>query len=564
MITIRRILGNINKSIIVFWPYILVLACIALPWFLKPGYLFFTDMVWGPNINLDWRQLAFLFNLIIKALSFIFPVAFLEKIFIIIILALILFGGRRFVLAVSKIGDTSISRGLTFILSLFALFNPFVYDRALYGQFGVLMAYGCLFFVAAYLLTSFKTLDFSHLKYAALFSAIALMFSIHFIFLLFPFYLLFFVGLLIKQKGKKMPFFDIRFWQALLFSVLIIFIINANWLFVIVFQSSPLTRVEQNITQQDLSAFQTVGNVPSQALGNVLLMSGFWGKEQFRYFDLTNVSGWQKSFLFLSPIILYGIWLSFWKRNRRDQLLSTGLLIIFIVVIVLALGVKAGFASGLSMFLYDHLPMYKGLRESQKWVAVIIPIYLFYLTLGAIKLKQTKVITHNLGLSGTVLVAIIIMQAPSLLFGFNGQAQPIAYPVDWVEVNKFLLNNSASSYSCHDKTIFLPWHMYMSFRFAGRIIVNPAPAFFPCPTITGTNMEYGGIYDNSADPDGAVINAWLVEQGQGGMPVISGKQARYVMLAEEVDFLKYGWLDNLPYLKLVKDTPSLKLYEITY
>ena len=37
-----------------YLPYLGVVSAITLPWFFKSGYLFFTDMSWGPNLNLDW------------------------------------------------------------------------------------------------------------------------------------------------------------------------------------------------------------------------------------------------------------------------------------------------------------------------------------------------------------------------------------------------------------------------------------------------------------------------------------------------------------------------------
>ena len=54
-----------------------VVLAIILPWFLNPGYLFFTDFVIGPNINLNWTNSWFLIDLILKALSFIFPLEIL-------------------------------------------------------------------------------------------------------------------------------------------------------------------------------------------------------------------------------------------------------------------------------------------------------------------------------------------------------------------------------------------------------------------------------------------------------------------------------------------------------
>jgi hypothetical protein len=534
--------STIKKLISDFWPSAIAIILIVLPWFFKSGYLFFTDTVWGPNIKLDWTSSWFLFNLLVKALSFIFSIAFLEKIFITGVLVLILLGGRFFVKTISE----NISSGLVFVLSLFALFNPFVYDRALYGQFGVLISYGCVFFILAYLYKAWQTLDFKNLYPAAIFTAIALMFSVHFIFLLLPFYILFFIVVL-KRKN---------FWRAALFSLAIVLVLNANWILAITINASPLTGfVEQGISQQDLVAFQTAGKDGPETLSNVLLMSGFWGKDQLRYNDLTKVPGWQKSFIFLSPLIIYGFYLSF-KKNKK---LSLSLLAIFVVAVLLAIGIKSEATRGLSWFLYDHLPLYKGLREPQKWVAVIIPIYLYFLTLGASRFGQVKVIKNNRIVSGFILAGIIMMGAPFLFWGFNRQAVATPYPKDWSDVNNYLVNQAPQSYGCSDKVLFLPWHMYLSFNWAGKIIANPASAFFTCPVISGTNMEWGGIYDNSLSSDGTLVSAWLASQGKSNPPAV-----RYIILAKEVDFSSYLWLNNLSYVKPLFETNTLIVYEIKF
>jgi len=560
---------KLNKLSATFWGYFIVVLAIVAPWFLNSGYLFFTDFVWGPNIRLDWANSWFLFNLLVKGLSFIFPVYFLEKLFIAGTIILILLGGRLLVKTVLKYynneDESNFSRGLIFVLSLFALFNPFVYDRALYSQSGVLIAYGCLLFIAAYLFRAARDLDFKYLWRSAIFSGLAFLFSVHFIFLFAPFYLLFLIRIFLKRRELKATGNLKKFWLAVLLSVFIILVINTNWLISLSIKASPLTSfVEQGITNQDLIAFQTAGRNGLETFSNVLLMSGFWGKEQFRYLDLTDQSGWQRSFIFLAPVILYGFYLSLRRRSRPEKIFSFGLIIIFFSAVFLAIGIKSPLTRDLTLFLYDNLPLYKGLREPQKWVAVIIPIYLFYLTLGAWRLSRVKVIANNIIAGGLILGAIIIMQAPSLLWGFNRQAIPTPYPDDWYDVNSLLVNRSSQSYGCSDKILFLPWHMYMSFNWARKIIANPAPYFFTCPVLSGTNMEWGGIYDNSRLPEGTVVSSWLKDQGQGGAMSLTDLKVRYIILAKELDFTSYLWINDLTYIKPLLETKTLLVYEIKF
>lgn len=547
------------------WPYLLVVALIVFPWFAHSGYLFFTDYSIGPKINLDWTSSWFLFNVLFKGLSFIFPLYFLEKIFIAAILFFILLGGRQIVLSVSSglidREDFKISPALVFILSLFALFNPFVYDRALYGQFGIIVAYGALLFVLAYLYQAVVSLNFKNIYYAAIFSALVLMFSLHFVFALLLFYFLFFILLFCRWSELKTAN---KFWpliRALILTIVIILILNANWLIALVTGSSATVNfVAQGIGQQDLVVFATAGATPLQTLTNVLLMGGFWGAAQHRYIDFSAGDLWGLGFIFLLPIIIYGLYLNFKKTNRPQKIFSFGLIIIFVSAVILALGIKTPFSNIISLFLYDHLPFYKGLREPQKWVAVLIPIYLYFLTWGATKLATKKWFAENSVVMGIILAALIVIQAPLLLFGFNHQVRPTNYPASWYETDQFLVNHSANSYGCGEEVLSLPWHMYMSFSWIGNVVVNPAAAFFSCPVITGTNMELGGIYDNSLNARGAATEKWLAGHGQD-VTLLSG--IKYIILAKEVDWQSYSWLDNVSYIKLIKETDNLRLYEIS-
>src|SRR3989339_496903 len=170
-------------------PYFIVVGFIALPWFLKSGYLFLTDMAWGPNIILDWNSSWFFFYALIKLLSFVFSVAFLEKMSLAGALLLILLGGRMLVAAtICKAYKEKPSSDIAFVLGLFALFNPFVYDRLLYGQLGVLLSLGFTLLAGAYLISAEQHLNWRHFCLAVFFGALALPFSVHFAFILFPLY----------------------------------------------------------------------------------------------------------------------------------------------------------------------------------------------------------------------------------------------------------------------------------------------------------------------------------------------------------------------------------------
>lgn len=548
-------------------PYFLVVLVIVLPWFFEPGYVFFTDFAWGPKILVDWHGASFLFNVVIAGLSHILSTALLQKIFISSIFLIVLLSGKKLIkeifLLFGEEGNNKSDYWLVFILSLFFLFNPFIYDRVMYGQFGIVMAFSFLSLALGYLLAYFRSKKIKEMAYFGIFAGLMLLFSIHFIFFLAPLAILFFLRAVLKKEVNWHSFFC-----GLALALIILLAINLNWLINVVKSGSQLVNfINQGITTQDLIAFQTAGETNKEVVSNVLMMSGFWGKDQFRYDDLTKFKeNWGKSFFLLLPIILLGVWVSL--RNKKTRFLSVGLLILFVLSVVLAIGIRLPIAKEISQFLYNRLPFYKGLREPQKWVSVVVIIYLIYLGLGAKYLSVKKVIKNNSLISGLVLAGIIVMQAPLLLFGLNGQVGPVEYPKDWQEVDNYIvenykLQNPNSLIKCGDNILFLPWHLYMSFDWIGRIVLNPANKFFSCPVISSTAMEWGGIYDNSMNPRGKLVADWLREKSSpsflGGNNELN---IRYIILAKEVDWQNYFWIESFPELKMIKETQTLKLYRI--
>ncbi len=515
-----------------FWPCWVTVIAVVLPWFFKSGYLFFTDFLLGPKIILNWQNNQFLLNLLFKLFSFVLPLDIVEKLFFSWVLLLVFWAGRclikQFLLFFSGF-EKNEYLGLTFGLSLFLLFNPFIYDRIMYGQWGIVLGYGFFIGAIGYLFKSINKPQGKSLVYVWLFAGLAFLFAQHFVFLLMPFFLLFYCLYFKNEAGVK------GIVKYSIFGILIFFIINLNWLIPAFFgdKGGVNPSVVQSIDQRHYEAFKTAGNTSLEVFKNVVMMSGFWGKDQFRYLDLTKVSdNWGRSFLFLLPIIIYGAYKSL--REKRIRPLSVGLIIIWVVSVFLAVGVSTPITRGLTLWLFDHVPFYKGLRETQKWVAPIILVYVFYLSYGVWQLFTKKFVQEYRFVLGIFLAGVIVMQAPLLLWGLNRQVMPVKYPADWYLTNQKIVGES----NCQRKVLFFPWHLYMGFKWVGGVVSNPASVFFSCPVISGSNMEWGGIYE-SVNQETIVIDEWVMGKSDNLLGVIKKQNIGYIILAKEVDYLKY-------------------------
>ena len=536
-----------KKRLIEIILYVLVVLGIVLPWFFHSGYLFFTDFVLGPTVHLDWTSVS---SLIFHFFAFFLPVAFVQKLFIMATLFVVLLGGK-------KIASVILTKNplLVFVTSLFFLFNPFVYDRMGYGQFGIIAALGFMAFAAGYLLEYLEKKQSKQILLAGLFSGLSILFANHFIFFNAVFYALFLLMIAIKHK----EYFRKKLVRDLLLALLIILAFNLNWLMgIFLATSSKAAFLSSGITKQDFVAFQTVGKNAWQALSNVLLLGGFWGKDQHRYIDLMALRGnWGRSLIILSPLMLFGIYSAFKSRKTRN--LVSGLLIIFLIALFLALGIRTGIGEKVTYFLFDHLPFYKGLRETQKWVSLIVICYGIFLAWGIRSFFSTKLAKKHSTLFVAIIIIIIIMQAPLMIWGMMGQFKPANYPKDWQETDKIIMTENKK---CDKKILFLPWHLYMSFNFAHGVVASPAAYFFQCPVISGANMEWGGIYDNSKERQGELINNWIITKGNYDVLNNSGLDISYIILAKETDWKNYSWLDHLSGLELMKDSNDLRVYRV--
>ena len=569
-----------------FLPYLLVVLAITLPWFFSSGYLFFTDFVFGPNINLDWRNGPIAYNIFISVFSLFFSPDFLEKFFIAAVLFTALLGGGKIA---QNFTDDKL---LIFIVSLFALFNPFVYDRLMYGQGWMVLAFGFLCFAVGYLINNQKR---NHILLAGLFSGLAISFSSQFLFFVGLIYLLFLALIYFQKKEIESK----EIFKNVAISFLIIFILNLSLALGAFLKDDGVSKfVQLGIQKQDLIVFQTAGKTGGEALKNVLMMSGFWGKEQYRYIDLTKFKeNWGRSFYLLLPLILWGVFIAFKNGKSKFQIsnvksnpkskaqisnqtqnqnynakvknlnlrhLAIGLIIVYIIAVVLAVGIRLPIAREITYWLFDNIPFYKGLRETQKWAALIVLVYAVFLAIGARELFSKKIIQNNAFINKMFLSGIIIMQTPLLLWGLGGQVKPIQYPNDWREINEFIRLESykVKRKKCDDKLLFLPWHMYMNFKWIGTIVANPANQFFDCPVISGTNMEFGGIYDNSQSKEGRAVQLWLASRGRTDFLTANSFGVKYIILAKEIDWQNYLWLNFNPQVKLIKETEMIILYEV--
>jgi hypothetical protein len=184
-----------------------------------------------------------------------------------------------------------------------------------------------------------------------------------------------------------------------------------------------------------------------------------------------------------------------------------------------------------------------------------------------------------------MMLALPIMMTPTMLFGLNWQLFASDYPEEWYGLRERLRTASfdtscevraaSESGRCFDLLVF-PWHQYMGFDFARRIIANPASGFFGnVRTLDGDNMEFGKIYTSSSRPESRIVESYVGPGGSFPKGLDEAEAARFVadlkrlgirrvLLLKESDFKKYGdWLAEIEKygnVSIAEDNAKLTLY----
>jgi hypothetical protein len=133
--------------------------------------------------------------------------------------------------------------------------------------------------------------------------------------------------------------------------------------------------------------------------------------------------------------------------------------------------------------------------------------------------------------------------------------RPVEYPKSFYEVDKIIKENDVN---CNKTNLFLPWHLYQSFPFTGKIIASPSKVFFQCRFVQGTNMEFAQVFDNNFTNQEQGYGYWLLNAYDDTPPANTG----YIVLVKTLDWEDYDWLDENEFVEKVLENEELVLYKV--
>jgi hypothetical protein len=336
--------------------------------------------------------------------------------------------------------------------------------------------------------------------------------------------------------------------------------------------STPGYFLHQQLGSEDIKAFRTQGDARYGLFVNVAALYGFWGDRTGQYtLPKETMPHWLALFLILFFLVLWGARSALWSRGvpPEEQLprwKAVAFLLTIAVAFILSVGASSPSFFPLVQFLTDRFPLARGFRDSQKWSALLVLGYAYFSTRGVDdileRLKGDARRRERLAaLLSALFLALPILYTPLMLWGFRGQLAPVHYPVSWFEVND-LLNRDRGDF----KVVFLPWHQYLSFRFSrDRTIANPAPTFFDRKTIAGDNIEIANIATQSTRPISRFIEQQILAKREAltnAGEILATERIKYVILAKEVDWRQYSFLDRQEDLKTIYDSSDVRVYAL--
>jgi hypothetical protein len=532
-----------------------VALAIMLP-MLMPGYIFALDMAFAPHIALpEHVTSSYLFYAVLHVLNFVIPSELLQKALLLTILLCSGIGMHRLVLWLQKGKhlDRTYDVWGAYIAGVLYMVNPFTYSRFMVGQFAVLLGYALMPLFVLAMLRLYEAPDLKRSIIIAAWLTLIGIVSIHSLGLVFILALVSLPLVIHRNRANPGRLIEIARFGGIGIGLAIV--ASLYWLAPLITGNSSTAQAIASFNSGDQQAFATIGGDIINRVANVLQLQGFWAEGIHSYLLPQNI-------LPIWFLVVIGLWVlidvglvHMWRHGQRFAFLLFGGAAVIAVVLA---------TTNLSNVIADNVFFFAGYREPQKFIALLAMAYAVAASFGASSLlHRYKQRRSEIKLSLTVICVLIlpVLLTPTMFWAFGNQLTPKKYPADWYAMNERLNKDPEEG-----RVLFLPWHLYMSFSFTRRIVVNPADQFFDRPTIVSNELEYAGASPTMPDAEKTEIGRVLDASKKGGHGLgaaLASHDIRYVLLSKDDDYRSYDYVNHQPDMQLVTETKNLKLYRYT-
>lgn len=364
---------------------------------------------------------------------------------------------------------------------LLGALNPWVYDRGVEGQWGVVAAAAGLFLWLAAWEDLQARPGFARAVLAGATAAAIVAFDPH---ALGPLALLMVVGAIAQRVWRNR---DRLRWSLVSTGILGVLLAYGVVSFFVSRSAGGYVTVRQ-FTRADFSFFRSVASDDYGLIVNLLGLYGYWGERIGRFPLATGGAAWWPV---TTAIIVAAALAGAWLRRDRAWLLVCGL-------IGLAVSASTAVPGGVAAaaWLASRVPVVGAYREPQKWIALWL-VALVVLAVGTIEALAGRGREARTPMRRALAPALAYLLALAALFpagisevrGLPTTVHSVRYPEYWYRTAAYLERRVPRD----QPVAVLPWHLYQPLRATeGRLVANPAQVFFPGRLIVPHNLEIQG------------------------------------------------------------------------
>lgn len=505
--------------------YIAVTLAVMAP-LLMPGYVLTLDLVFTPTLRMpESVSHDYVWRTLLHVLDIVLPSEIIQKAILISTILGASIGMHQLIVWMqSRLQGTFAWQWPVYAASIFFAINPFTYSRFMAGQYAVLLGYALLPFFVRFVL-QFAILPSRQLAAKLLVVALAVsIISIHTVGELGAITLLAVImGAWQHRTNRQTLARYVKYGGG---AVVAFVMFSSYWLVPLALNHGQTATTINQFDASHTEAFATTGSNALAQLVNVLKLQGFWADARDLYLmPQEQLVGWGTIRLLVWGLVGYGA-VILWRKQRSLGAFFGGLAV---VAAILAIG-------------FPDLTAI-GYREPQKFTGLVALCFAVFMAIGSARLLQrfrTKSETRFLAGSVGVLLVVLLF-TPTMYWGGVGQLKPRRYPADWQTVRAVLNQDKQQPTS-----LFLPWHQYMSFDFAGRIIANPAEQYFDTPVIVSDNPELKSLRHSSTDPHKARLDKIFAnaKRPKNLTAELAALKVKYIILAHDYDHKTYGYLSQ--------------------
>ncbi len=534
----KKIFEKYNKIV-----FALIALLLLYPTFQK-GYIFLLDSNVTSNLSLsdiNWATDPIV-KIVYSLLAMIFTFGVFQRVYLFAIIFFLGIAGYR----LAKKTGSIYAR---YFAGLFLIFNPFVYAR-LVEQPGIALGSLFFFWFLVYLLEHLEERKKNNKKIllASVFAGLAVATFAHSIF----FVAITTAVLLIFDFVKKR---DRRFVLKTGIVILsILFIVNINWLMASSSGTNSRISSVKSFGPDDFEAFRTKAIGGESIYFTALSLQGYWGEYGERFVSIRENPFWILAFWLILLLAIFSA-----VKKWKESYVVKALTVIFFIALILDIGVSSPLISPLVIFLYEHLPLYIGLREPQKWAAVLVFVYSYLGMWGVKYALGLKFVKRYQGGAGFILAILPIIFAFPMIRGMHAHLAPHNFPSGWQEAREFLGGYSNDDRS--GKILVLPWHSYLELNFAGKSVTNPTKNYFGKNIIQGNNTEFGKVYSHATDGQTLAIEKYTPARSGPAKKIpyaeffsdMERLGIKKVIVVKAEDWKKYEWLGTIGAKKVLEN-----------